>query len=73
MPRFEIPAATQPPKSIRITLPMTLWNEVEALAESEGSEPATVISYAVAFAFETRKAANKGTRRTKKIAEPKNI
>ena len=66
MPYFEIPAAVQPPKSIRITLPTTLWEEVETLAKTEGIEPAVVIGYAVAFAFETRKKASKRTQRAKK-------
>ena len=63
VPRFEIPAVAQPPKSIRVTLPAALLNEVESLASISGVEPASVIEHAVSFAFATRKVRHTRTRR----------
>lgn len=65
--KFEIPAAPQAPKSIRINLPAALLAEVEELAIIGGIEPAAVIEHAVAFAFATRKP--KRTRIKKEITE----
>jgi metal-responsive CopG/Arc/MetJ family transcriptional regulator len=62
--KFEIPAAPQAPKSIRISLPAALLAEIEELAIIGGIEPTAVIEHAVAFALATRKSKRTRTKRT---------
>lgn len=61
--RFEIPVVNKPPRSIRITLPADLFDEITLLASSSGIEPSMVIEHAVTYALGTRKNKRTGSKR----------